>query len=75
MQDTCKFTLLANELRPLHQTGSFVPVSYLPGHDNVLLPGAEDGFLRITYTAAMPKCLQNFAYSVILPTQRYRVFI
>ena len=65
-QITSKFTVLSNELKPLQFSGSFVPVPYLPGHDYVLLPGAADGFLRMTYSDVVPDCLQNYAYSFVL---------
>ena len=42
-----KTTLLTNELKPLKHTGSYVPVPYLPQHDYVLLPGTEEGRVRI----------------------------
>ena len=65
-QGATKFTLLSNEMKPLHFTGSFVPVPFLPGHDYVLIPGVKDGILRTTYCTAVPDCLQDFAYSVQL---------
>ena len=63
-----KITLLTNELNPLKHTGSYVPVPYLPQHDYVLLPGTEQGRVRITYSEVIPRCLQNFAYLTELCT-------
>ena len=66
IQNVSKFSLLTNEMKPLHYTGSLVAVPFLPGHDYVLLPGDKDGFLRTTYYVAVPDCLQNFAYALSL---------
>ena len=62
---TCKdgtYTLVTNELKPLHNTGSVVPVPYLLGHDYVLLPGSEKGRINIRYHDVVPNYLQNFAF-------------
>ena len=66
IQYASKFTILTNEMKPLHFTGSLVPVPYLPGHDYVLVPGVNADYLRTTYSAAVPDCLQNFVYAVQL---------
>ena len=58
-----------NELKPLRHTGSYVPVPYLPQHDYVVLPGTEEGRVRITYSEVIPDCLQNFAYLTELYTE------
>ena len=63
-----KISLLTNELNPLKHTGSYVPVPYLPKHDYVLLPGTEEGRVRITYSEVIPHCLQNFDYLTELCT-------
>ena len=62
--ETCegKIILLTNELSQLKHTGSYVPVPYLPKHDYVLLPGTEEGRVRITYSEVIPHFLQNFDY-------------
>ena len=74
IQNVSKFTLLTTEMKPLHFTGSLVPVAFLPGHDYVLVPGVQDGFLRTTYSAAVPACLQNFAYALHLRQPEVSVF-
>ena len=74
IQNVSKFTLLTNEMKPLKYTGSLVPVPFLPGHDYVLVPGVQDGFLRTTYSAAVPDCLQNFAYALSLRQPEVSVF-
>ena len=59
-QNLSNFTLLTNDVTPIHNSGSVVPVPYLPGHDYALLPGADNGFLDIKYSATVPDCTQNF---------------
>ena len=61
-QNLSNFTLLTNDVTPICNSGSVVPVPYLPGHDYALLPGADNGLLDIKYSATVPDCTQNFRY-------------
>ena len=62
-QNHSNFTLLTNNLTPIRNSGSVVPVPYLPGHDYALLPGTDNGLLDIKYSATLPDCIQNYRYS------------
>ena len=62
-QNHSNFTLLTNDLTPIRNSGSLVPVPYLPGHDYALLPGTDNGLLDINYSATVPDCTQDFCYS------------
>ena len=67
LKDPCKFTLLTNELKPIHKTNRCAQVPYLEGHDYVLLPGAGNDFGRLAYSHGVPECLQNYSYQTELP--------
>ena len=62
-QNHSNFTLLTNDVTPICNSGSVVPVPYLTGHDYALLPGTGNGLLDITYSATVPVCTQDFRYS------------